>query len=199
MRSPMALLAALALAAPAASGGMSGALAQAPQTASKSSIGSEPASTEEIVTAVGDCVRFVKHHGQVDTDGLKAAGWQFARKEERPGQGLLPPTVRIILGKGNVILILHLTGISAGCQTIGRLDDMARADEVRSGIAARFGAKPYLEYKGDDLFKAEMARQMKPDQLDNILISDADRFTISPIEKGTDKLVTIMMIPRILD
>lgn len=194
------LAAALVLAASATPAGAADAQAKdGAGTSDKGEVGSQPAAPAEIVDAVGDCVRFVKHHGQVDSDGLKAAGWQFGGKQQQPGQGLMPATTQIILGKGNVILILHLTGISAGCQTIGRVDDMARAGEVRSGILSRFGAKPFKDYKGDDIFKAGMTRQMKPEQLDNILISDADRFTINPIEKGEDKLVTIMMIPRILD
>lgn len=158
-----------------------------------------PASSAEIVSAIGDCVRFVKHHGQVDHDGLKAAGWQFGGKQEQPARGPMPATTQIYLGKGNIIIVLQLTGVSAGCQTIGRVKDIAQAAEVRTGIMQAHGAKLLKEYKGDEAFKSMMVRQVKPEQLDNMLISDADRFTINPIDKGETKLVTIMMIPRILD
>ena len=196
---PLALLS-LAAAVPAA-----GQQAAAPaassdvRTSAQGGIGSVPASSAEILDAVGDCVRFVKHHGQVDHEGIKAAGWKYAGKQEQPGQGLMPASTKIYLGKDNVIMVLHLTGMSAGCQAVGKITDLVQRDEVRSGIASRFGARPFSDYKGDEAFKAGMARQLKPEQLDSIMISDADRFTVMALEKDGARSLSIMMIPRILD
>lgn len=171
-------------------------LAQAPQTSESGGIGSQPAATAEIVAAVGDCFRFVRHHGQVDHDGLKAAGWQFGGKEDVPGGGGMPANTMVLLGKGNVIMILRHTGLSATCQTVAKIDNPARAAEVRSGVAAAMQAKPARDYKGDDAFKAMVERTSS---LDDLLISDAARFTVTSSAKGETRIVSTIVVPRILD
>lgn len=161
-------------------------------------IGSQPADTAEIVAGAGDCARFVRHHGQVDFNGLKAAGWLFGGKQEVPAGVTGPANTATILGKGNVMLIVRHTGISATCQVTGRVDDLAREGEVRSGIAAALGAKPAKDYKGDDAFKATVGgRDGK--LLDKLLISDEDRITVMSSENGGIKVVSAIVLPRILD
>lgn len=174
------------------------ALAQAPQTSEKGGVGSEPASVAEIVNAAGDCFKFVKHHGQIDHDGLKAAGWKFGGKQDVPAGAGMPANTMVILGKDNVILILRHTGLSATCQTIARVDDLARAGEVRAGIGSSLGAKPAKDYKGDEAFKSMVGRG-GANALDNMLISDGARFTVMESQKGDTKIVTMTMVPRILD
>lgn len=175
------------------------AVAQAPKTSEQGGIGSQPASVAEIVAATEDCVKFVKHHGQIDNDGLKKAGWQFGGKEDvKAGTGM-PANTMVILGKGNVIMILRQTGLAATCQTVGRVADLALAADVRSGIAAALGAKPAKDYKGDDAFKASMVARIGPKALDDMLISDVARFTVAGSAKGETMIVSMIMVPRILD
>lgn len=181
-----------ALALPAA------ALAQAPQTSDTGGVGSQPASVAEMVDAAGDCFKFVKHHGQIDHEGLKAAGWKFGGKQEVPAGKGMPANTMVLLGKGNVIMMLRHTGISATCQTIGRVDDLARSADVRTGIAASLGAKPAKDYKGDEAFKSMMARS-GGNLLDNMLISGGARFTVLGTQKDTTTIVSMIMVPRILD
>lgn len=188
-----ALALALCFAAP-----LGAVIADPPKTSTDGGIGSLPASVNEIVGSVGDCFRFVKHHGQVDHDGFKAAGWQFAGKQDVPGSTAMPANIQVMLGKGNVIMILRLTRLSATCQTVGRIDDAARVGEVRAGIIATQNAKPAAEYKGDDAFKATIART-SPQSLSGLLISDAARFTVFSSDKGDTKIISVIMVPRILD
>lgn len=197
MRAPPVLTAALCLFALAIPAGE--AVAQAPKTSEQGGIGSQPASVGEIVAAAEDCVKFVKHHGQVDTDGLKKAGWQFGGKEDVKAGAVMPANTMVILGKGNVVMILRHTGLSATCQTFGRVADLALVADVRSGVGAALGAKPAKDYKGDDAFKASMVARMGPKALDDMLISDVARFTVTEIAKGETKIVSMIMVPRILD
>lgn len=197
MRAPPVLTAALCLFALAIPAGE--AVAQAPKTSEQGGIGSQPASVGEIVAAAEDCVKFVKHHGQVDTDGLKKAGWQFGGKEDVKAGAVMPANTMVILGKGNVVMILRHTGLSATCQTFGRVADLALVADVRSGVGAALGAKPAKEYKGDDAFKALMVARTGPKALDDMLISDVARFTVTEIAKGETKIVSMIMVPRILD
>ncbi len=197
MRAPPVLTAALCLFALAIPAGE--AVAQAPKTSEQGGIGSQPASVGEIVAAAEDCVKFVKHHGQVDTDGLKKAGWQFGGKEDVKAGAVMPANTMVILGKGNVVMILRHTGLSATCQTFGRVADLALVADVRSGVGAALGAKPAKDYKGDDAFKALMVARTGPKALDDMLISDVARFTVTEIAKGETKIVSMIMVPRILD
>jgi len=194
-----ALAAALSLAALAIPSGMAGVAAQAVKTSEQGGVGSQPASVAEIVAAAGDCFKFVKHHGQIDSEGLKAAGWQFAGKEDVKGSAEMPANATVYLGKGNVIMILRHTGLSATCQTVSKVDDIARAEEVRTGIGTALGAKPAKDYKGDDQFKAMILSRLGPTALDTMLISDAARFTVIGSSKDGTHVVSTIMVPRILD
>ena len=165
---------------------------------SEDTIGSQLASVDEIVGAVGDCFKFVKHHGQVDHDGLKAAGWQFASKKDVPASAAMPANTEVILGRGNVIMILRLSGLAATCQTVARIEDRARVGEVRAGIAQTMKASPAIEYKGDDAFKATIGRS-DPAILANMLISDSARFTVADLSNADTSVVSTIMVPRILD
>lgn len=197
MRAPPVLTAALSLFVLALPAG--GAAAQAPASSQQGSIGSQPASVAEMVAATEDCVKFVKHHGQIDSDGLKQAGWQFGGKEDVKAGAAMPANTMVILGKGNVIMILRHTGLAATCQTVGRVSDLALVADVRTGVAAALGAKPAKDYAGDDLFKTSMVARIGPKALDDMLISDVARITVSGTAKGDTKILSTIMIPRILD
>ena len=111
---------------------------------------------------------------------------------------MMPANMQVMLGKGNVIMILRHTGLSATCQTVARVDSLARADEVRSGISTKLGAKPAEDYKGDEAFKAFIARTA-PGGLENLMISDAARFTVLGKASDASNIVSTIMVPRILD
>ena len=177
----------------------SSAAAQAPQTSENDGVGSQPASVAELADAVGDCEKYVRHHGQVDAAGLKAAGWGFAGKQESKAAAGMPANTAFYFGKGNVVMLVRHTGIAATCQTLGKVDDPARLEEVRRTIVSTTGAKPAKEYSGDDQFKAMLVSRTGPAALDSLLISDVARISVMSSSKDGTAIVTAIVVPRILD
>jgi hypothetical protein len=172
---------------------------QAAAAPAQQAIGSQPASTAEILDAVGACNDAVKAHGEIDMPKLAAAGWQTGGRRAVPAKPPMPATTEFIFGKGNVILVISDTGLTASCKPVARVSSDAQEGEVRQGIMSRFGAKRFKDYPGDAAFKASMERMMKPDQLDAILISDTNRFVVHVAQSGDARFLTVIMTPKILD
>lgn len=162
-------------------------------------IGSQPASTAEMIDAVGMCIDAVKAHGEVDLPKLAAAGWQSGGRRATPAKPPMPAGTDFIFGKGNVLLIVSHTGITASCKPAARLSGDVQEGEVRDGIMARYGAKRFDDYPGDAPFKASMQRMMKPEQIAAILISDTNRFVVHVGRTGDARFLTVTTSPKILD
>jgi hypothetical protein len=175
---------------------------QSPKASDDGGIGSQPATLNEILNAAKDCVDSVHQHGKVDYDKLKAAGWQYAGKKDRPIKAANGPSVtmtHLYLGKGNVVQIIQMTRVSAACQTIGWIPENAESENLlRSGITERFNAVAAVDYNGDEPFKATV-EQLTPGTLEKTMINDTNRFVVKTSNKDGKSQILIQMTPKITD
>ena len=168
------------------------------QTSETGGVGSQSASSIEILDGVDACVGNIRQHGKVDFEKFKAGGWKYGGKTERPARGPIPKMTQIYLGKGNVMEIITHTGLSATCQTIASVVDLGAVEaDVRKGIGERFNAVNAADYKGDEGFKAMLTGF--GGTLGKVMISDQNRFVIELKTKAEKQILDIMVTPRITD
>jgi hypothetical protein len=108
----------------------------------------QPASTQEIATAVSACMAAVRPNS-VDDAALIAAGWSRGVLKDAKGK-TIPAPVNIYGRKGASLMLLTTQGKGA-CTTIARIERPELGRAVADAISAQVKSQPKRD-KNKDLF-----------------------------------------------
>lgn len=161
------------------------------QSSATGGAGSQPASVDETVTAIGDCLAASGSGGVLDYRLLRDKGWLPAgRSDSKTATGQVE-AAQLFLARGNTVLITAHAKTFSGCKVAIKLGTPGDADTIRQQTAERFGLKRFSEYKGDETFKAFIAKKNLPNLDQLYLLSATDRIAFDN-SKG---MLTVTVYP----
>ncbi len=162
------------------------------QSSATGGAGSQPASVDETVTAIGECMNAASPGGVLDYRLLRDKGWLPAGRSDRKDPAGKVEAARLFFGRGNTVLSTEHAKNFAGCRVIVRLAAPGDADTIRQQTATRFGLQSFNQYKGDETFKSFIARKNLPNVDQLYLLSDTDRMAFD-VKNG---LLTVSIYPH---
>jgi hypothetical protein len=144
-------------------------------------VGSQPATTDEIVAAVRDCSEALAP-GTFDNALLNTRGWRMARAPiSRPGPGDRQTTLMLYAREGGqVVNVINITGrLLVHCSTFARITDRAQVDAVRAALIPLMGATPATQGTVEERDRA-FVNALPADQQQNMLLSATRRIALLP-------------------